>query len=376
MKILHLATYYIGSKVYKELVNSINEIDSEIEQIVYVPIKNKKYINVNKIENSKIKILYRNVQNNLDRILYKRKINKTYNDLENEVKFGDINYIYAHTIFADGALACMIKEDYDIDYTVVVRNSDVNAYLKYIPNAKKIFIKIMHNAKKVIFISPCMKKQVETMLKDEKLIKELNNKSKIIPNGVNEYWHTNRIEKHSDLKNNKEINFIQVSTLDKNKNLYATIDLVKYLSLNGYNVNLNIIGKGKYENKYKKYVQKKQLQDRIKFLGYISEKETIKDYYRKNDIFIMLSKSETFGLVYIEAMSQGLPVIFSKNTGIDGYFDDNRIGFSLNPNDINFEDVKNGINYLEKNYSKISKFNIEQSKKFNWKVVAKEYLER
>ena len=375
MKILHLASYYIGSKVYKELVNSINEINSEIEQIVYVPIKNKKNINVNKIEKPKIEILYRNVQNNLDRLLYKRKIKKTYADLKNEIKLKDINYIYAHTIFADGALAYNLKRDYNIDYTVVVRNSDVNAYLKYMPNANKIFVKIIQYAKKVVFISPCMKKQVETKLKDEKLIKELNEKSVIIPNGINEYWHTNRIEKHSSLKNNK-INFIQVSTLDKNKNLYATIDLVKYLSLNGYDVNLSIIGKGKYKNKYKKYVQKQQLQDKIKFLGYISEKESIKDYYRKNDIFIMLSKTETFGLVYIEAMSQGLPVIFSKNTGIDGYFDDNKIGFSLEPNNLNFEKAKEGIEFIKENYSEISRFNIEQSKEFNWKIIAKKYLER
>src|SRR5699024_12238501 len=59
--------------------------------------------------------------------------------------------------------------------------------------------------------------------------------------------------------------------------------------------------------------------------------------YRENDIFIMPSFSETFGLVYPEAMSQGLPVLYTKGQGFDGQYEDGYVGYPAcadNPKDI------------------------------------------
>src|SRR5699024_2595672 len=38
------------------------------------------------------------------------------------------------------------------------------------------------------------------------------------------------------------------------------------------------------------------------------------------DIFVMPSSHETFGLVYVEAMLQGLPILYTANEGIDGFY--------------------------------------------------------
>ena len=46
-----------------------------------------------------------------------------------------------------------------------------------------------------------------------------------------------------------------------------------------------------------------------------------------NDVFIMISKNETFGLVYLEAMAVGCIVVASKNEGFDGIIVDNVNGF-------------------------------------------------
>jgi glycogen synthase len=47
----------------------------------------------------------------------------------------------------------------------------------------------------------------------------------------------------------------------------------------------------------------------------------------------MPSKRETFGLVYIEALSQGLPVLYTENQGIDELFNA-AVGLATNPNKI------------------------------------------
>ena len=50
-----------------------------------------------------------------------------------------------------------------------------------------------------------------------------------------------------------------------------------------------------------------------------------------NDLFIMPSLNETFGLVFIEALTQNLPIIYTIHEGVYGYFEDNKYGVAVNP---------------------------------------------
>jgi glycosyltransferase involved in cell wall biosynthesis len=47
----------------------------------------------------------------------------------------------------------------------------------------------------------------------------------------------------------------------------------------------------------------------------------------------MPSHNETFGMVYTEALFAGVPVLYSKSTGIDGYLDGLDVGIAVNPTD-------------------------------------------
>jgi glycosyltransferase involved in cell wall biosynthesis len=58
----------------------------------------------------------------------------------------------------------------------------------------------------------------------------------------------------------------------------------------------------------------------IRYFGQIDCKSELLKIYRSCDIFAMPSKVETFGLVYVEAISQGLPILYTSGEGIDGFF--------------------------------------------------------
>ena len=86
----------------------------------------------------------------------------------------------------------------------------------------------------------------------------------------------------------------------------------------------------------------------------------------------MPSYYETFGLVYPEAMSQGLPVIYSKNQGFDGQFEEGYIGYRVDPHDP--LDIAEKINKIVENYSELSQNAIQAYKKFSWDILAEEYI--
>jgi len=86
---------------------------------------------------------------------------------------------------------------------------------------------------------------------------------------------------------------------------------------------------GKYEfvySKVKKYVDDNNLNDRVSFLGQVSRDEIIK-YYDTAECFIMISRYEVFGLVYLEAMSRGCITVASRNEGMQGIIEDGVNGF-------------------------------------------------
>lgn len=58
------------------------------------------------------------------------------------------------------------------------------------------------------------------------------------------------------------------------------------------------------------------------FHGRIRDENILEEYYSKADIFAMPSSYETFGLGYVEAMLQDLPILYTHNEGIDGFYDE------------------------------------------------------
>jgi glycosyltransferase involved in cell wall biosynthesis len=76
----------------------------------------------------------------------------------------------------------------------------------------------------------------------------------------------------------------------------------------------------------KHYIELEHLTDNVSFAGQIDRDEIIK-YYDKNECFLMISKSEAFGLVYLEAMARGCICVGTKGQGIDGVIVDGVNGF-------------------------------------------------
>lgn len=101
---------------------------------------------------------------------------------------------------------------------------------------------------------------------------------------------------------------------------------------------------GSYDAEEKAWVshliQQSGLQDKVVLPGYIEEEE-LEDHFALSDIYIMPSRGEGFGIVFIEAMYYGLPVIAGN---IDGSVDallNGELGQLVHPD--NVEEIKNAI---------------------------------
>ncbi len=135
----------------------------------------------------------------------------------------------------------------------------------------------------------------------------------------------NFLQPKIDWQNKKTITLGCIGRLDKSKGFRFAIKALKLLQdYPEKNFYLKIAGSGKREAFLRNLIKELNLEDRVEFVGWIKNK---KEYFDSIDIFLLTSEKETFGLVVIEAMKFGKPVI---STDADG------------PKEI----IQNGINGL------------------------------
>ena len=152
-------------------------------------------------------------------------------------------------------------------------------------------------------------------------------------------------------------NFLYVGRLVEVKNLEFLIRVFNSLP----ELTLNIIGFGYLENHLKSIAK-----SNINFLGAVDNKKMV-DYYQKNDVFILPSKSEPWGLVVEEALNNGLPVLISNRVGCGPEIvnDSNGLVFQYDSEDDLVEKIKRisdleFYNQLRMNISKLDFSEIEK----------------
>ena len=92
------------------------------------------------------------------------------------------------------------------------------------------------------------------------------------------------------------------------------------------NFRLNYVGDGANRNLIEKIITENHLENKVKLHGFVNREE-VPQYIAMAQCFIMISEEETFGLVYLEAMSMGCITIASRNEGMEGIIEDGVNGF-------------------------------------------------
>ncbi len=368
MKILHLCSYYTGNKLYSKLFSELTRIIDN--QTIYIPIRSQKLINKNKIDMQNLEYLYDLILNKYDRFLYRGKIKKQQRRIEENIpSINAFDTIHAHTLFSDGGTAYLLKQKYGINYVVSIRNTDIHVFYKYGLHLRPFIYKVLKNASAIVFISHAYQKKTFDLL-PSKIVELIRDKSKVIPNGIDEKWFNLAPVVKSESPNKLRLLF--TGSLDKNKNLSSVLKLGTLLQSENVDFYLNVAGDGPLFDQCRLKTKQMGLDNRVKFHGNISKEELI-CIADNSDVFILPSYKETFGISYIEAMSRGLPIIYTRNEGVDGYFPEGKVGYSTDPDDI--IEMKDRLNLIVKDYNTFSSNSANEARKFNWQDIALKYFE-
>jgi len=366
MKCLHICNDFSFTKVHKNLYTHLDDLG--LGQVIYNPIRQNTPIGNNtiKFKSPNSKIIYSKMLKKYHRIFFNRKINFLFKDIVRKCDLKNIDIIHATTLFSDGALALKIFKTYNIPYIVAVRGTDVNAFLKYRPDLFFILREILIHAREIVYLSSSIKNQFEKKIYIKLTNIKFKDKTQVIYNGIDTFWLSNICSK-KEIKNPYKI--LYVGRFDKNKNTIKLISAIKELKKEYPNLEVELVGKDG-ANEEKVLSLSKSHNGFITYNGPKYDKNELKKVFLSNHIFAMPSHSETFGLVYLEALSQGLPILCSKNQGIDGTFNF-KIGEFAKPNSV--KSIVDSLREIILNYNTYQLNKIDFAE-FHWEKIAHNYI--
>ncbi len=242
----------------------------------------------------------------------------------------DLDIIHVHSPFTMGRVGLHYARRYDTPI-VFTYHTLYDQYVHYVPVAqdlaRDVTIKYSKN-----FCNQCdhivvPSREVETILT------ELNIKTprSVIPTGVpiekfnqgDRQW----LREHYDIPEKNRI-LLFVGRLTKEKNLDFLLDAFKEIHQQTPDTSLVITAQGPMEAELKKHAVRLglDLKQDVIFTGALPF-DTLVNVYFSADLFVFSSVTETQGLVLIEAMAAGLPVVAVRAYGVQDMVDDGVNGY-------------------------------------------------
>ncbi|MCH9743487.1 MAG: glycosyltransferase family 4 protein [Gammaproteobacteria bacterium] len=173
---------------------------------------------------------------------------------------------------------------------------------------RRLQLRTFKKASGIIFLSEYSKSSITKLLTDTKKY------FTTIPHGI--------AKKFSNLSENKSeegsFRLLYVSRIDPYKRHREVIEAVARLKSSGLDISLQIVGQGTMIQKDELMLHIKKVDPYFNYIKYDDEAlySDMASYYRHANAFIFMSGCETFGMVLLEAMAAGLPIICSNRSSM------------------------------------------------------------
>lgn len=221
----------------------------------------------------------------------------------------DILHIHTYQL---GPLALKIKRKYNIPFVVTEHSSSFQDGLIPADMEKLAKLAFSESAKNISV----------SQTTASFLAQHYKTAFEVVPNVVN----TDEFTLSSTNKTaGKIFTFLNVGSLVKEKNQQLLLEAFSIVSQKVENIQLKIVGDGILSTQLTKLATELKIEDKVHFLGLLNREKVISEMQQSNG-FVLSSQIETFGVVVIEALSCGLPVVSTMSGGPDSILTQDYLG--------------------------------------------------
>lgn len=354
MKILFLCTFYHRALFFRQQMDALNARGHEVRAFNSARYGEGVAPKFQPIMDDMV--VHTECWNKYDRLFFFPRQWKIEKKLESLCDLKHYDLIHAHLMLSSGYTARKMKKKYGVPYVVSVRTTDLYGFIR-IPYFRRMAVKILKDANAVLFLSQPHKEELYNKYLSADEQKMVEEKSAIIGNALENFWMENVWEKRTNDVDKNQLKILSVAKIRAIKNLPVAAKAVGELRKRGINATLTVVGEVQEQAEYEKIKQFEY----VEVLPFMTKEELI-DVYRTHDIFLLPSVDETFGRVYPEAMTQGMPVIYTKGQGFDKTFPEGTVGYAVAPD--NPEEIADRVEDIMADYQKMSASCVELCENF------------
>jgi glycosyltransferase involved in cell wall biosynthesis len=280
-------------------------------------------------------------------------------------KLSEINPDIVHvqgTHYPYNLIAGQISSDYSTILTVhglMAREYKFNRGLNYLGGYLSFILEkyAFKKVKDIIVCSEPMQRDVEKLSGADIYL---------IPNGI----ELDKITSYKQLKSVKHPSIMYMGLLENIKGVDILIKALKLVKDKIPDIHLYIAGEGSQEHFLKQLVENLKLDGNVDFLGYLTGEDKYA-YLKSVDICVVPSLYESFGIIILESMACGTPVIASNSGNIPYLLKNDLLGIKFKYN--SSEELAEKIIYLIKNPDlrlQMCKESLKLTEKFKWSKIA------
>ncbi len=284
-------------------------------------------------------------------------------------KFKDMDVVHVQWPIPNGLGALFLKKIYKVPYINTIHGEEVYLSRRYHTLFALNWL-VNNSAKTATNSSATMDSCLKADLDEEKI--------EIIPFGADtDFFKPLKIQ-----KNRNAFQILAVGYLIERKGFEYLIRAMKEVLKNHGSAQLTIVGSGPLEKKLNNLIKELELENNVRILKNVSDDELL-HLYNSHDLFVLPSivdsqgNTEGLGVVLLEAMACGLPVIGSNTGGIPDIIQDSETGLLVPEKDIFklsqaisrlIEDENFRTELALNGYNKIEE-------KFSWEKIAQKYID-
>lgn len=285
-----------------------------------------------------------------------RQFGKAVNVIFDEYSqnFGRPDIIHAHSIFHAGIAGFHIAKTNKIPFVIT---EHLTAFLMGYINHKidiEVSREIFEYADKALIVSHNFRKDLE------RHIQLPENTFTVVHNLVNDIFLGKIVPK--TYTSEETFHFFTNSFLLPRKNIKLIIDAIHLMVKKKLNVHLTVGGEGPLADELKEYTRFLGLEKQVRFTGKLWRHE-VKEEVDKCHSFVLASQYETFGVVLIESLARGRPVVCTDSGGPRDFIRPEH-GVLVEKHDA--EDLSKAMEYVMKNYNQYNQQSLSDYCKDNF----------
>lgn len=222
-----------------------------------------------------------------------------------------VDLIHAHKLCFEGITGYLLSLWLKVPLVCSVRAEAESKILRFLPHYRPLVRRIVRRCRRLYYVSLWYRPEIE------RRFPEATERGQALPNFCPGTYLPSRASPDP-------YRFVTILHLDiyKKKGLDRLLPAFARLAQRRPELSLDIIGRGTAETvrRVEAMIDANGLRGRARLIGPLPQKELLARL-PEYGVMCLPSRNETFGMVYVEALLSGVPILYSIGTGIDGYLD-------------------------------------------------------